>query len=51
VEQLEEAVLRPPKTEQEERQATAEKGEEKKSVGEIKREWMLFEDERGGATA
>ena len=51
VEQLEEAVLRPPKTGQEERQATAEKGEEKKSFGEIKREWMLFEDERGGATA
>lgn len=51
VEQLEEAVLRLPKTGQEERQDTAEKAEEKKSFGEIKREWMLFEDERGGATA
>jgi hypothetical protein len=51
VEQLEEAVLRLPKTGQEERQAVSEKAEEKKSFGEIKREWMLFEDERGGATA
>lgn len=51
VEQLEQAVLRPPKTGKEERQAVSEKAEEKKSFGEIKREWMLFEDERGGATA